>query len=146
LRVDPETGFPEDRWFRQMREKSAKYGEAYQEMQVATMELSVARLIANGQDLSLFGDNLFLDLDLSGENLPAGSQLRIGEARFQVTPFPHDGCSLFRARFGEDALRFTANPKTRGKNLRGIYLKVLEPGILNVEDPVEVLQRGPTAD
>ena len=52
------------------------------------MRADVARLIADGQDLSLFGDNLLVELDLSVENLPAGTRLRIGTALCEVTPLP----------------------------------------------------------
>jgi hypothetical protein len=40
-------------------------------------------LIANRQPLGLFGDSLFLELDLSRENLPTGSRLRIGGATLE---------------------------------------------------------------
>ncbi len=60
--------------------------------QITAIQSSVARVLANGQDLSLFGDNLFLDLDLSEANLPVETQLRVGEATLEVTPEPHDGC------------------------------------------------------
>lgn len=44
------------------------------------MESQVAQLIANGQPLGLFGDQLLAELDLSRENLPVGSQLEVGGA------------------------------------------------------------------
>ncbi|MEY2930246.1 MAG: hypothetical protein RL033_995, partial [Pseudomonadota bacterium] len=60
-------GMPGDRWAAQ-----DKYGPDYQ---LATTRSDVARLIANGQPLELHGDNLFLHLDLSTQNLPPGSRL-----------------------------------------------------------------------
>jgi hypothetical protein len=39
------------------------------------MEVGVADMIANGQPWSLFGDQLYLDLGLSSENLPVGSTI-----------------------------------------------------------------------
>jgi MOSC domain-containing protein YiiM len=59
----------------------------------------VAELIANGQPLVVFGDNLFVELDLSGKNLPTGTRLRVGGALVEVTPKPHNGCRTFNARF-----------------------------------------------
>jgi MOSC domain-containing protein YiiM len=106
------------------------------------MQIGVAELIANGQPLELFGDNLFLDLDLSKDNLPPGAQLRIGGATLVVTPKAHNGCKKFLARFGEDALRFVSDPADRPRNLRGIYLRVIAPGDIQVGDRVEVLARG----
>jgi MOSC domain-containing protein YiiM len=101
----------------------------------------VARLIANGQPLELFGDNLFLELDLTAANLPVGSRLRIGGAIVEVTPKAHNGCRKFQARFGAEALRFVVEASLRPRNLRGIYMRVLEPGVVSVGDPVDVLSR-----
>ena len=98
-------------------------------------------LIANGQPLTLFGDNLLLELDLSSENVPTGSRLRMGSATLEVTPFPHNGCEKFRDRFGPDALRFVSQKSERARNLRGIYLRVTEEGRTTIGDKVEVLSR-----
>jgi MOSC domain-containing protein YiiM len=114
------------------------------EAQVAVMQKDVAELIANGQPLTLFGDNLFLELDVSTENLPTGSRVRVGGATLEVTPKAHNGCQVFRARFGDGALRFTAKVEQRHLNLRGIYMRVVTPGEVGPGDPVEVLHRAPT--
>jgi hypothetical protein len=116
-------------------------GRVDPQMQIAVMQADVARLIANGQPLALFGDQLFVELDLSKRNLPAGTHLRIGDATLQVTPEPHDGCKKFQARFGADALRFVATKDLRDRNLRGIYMQVVEPGDVRPGDTVEVLAR-----
>lgn len=140
--VDPVTGFAYDRWHRSRSEGEEKYKEIYREMQVATMEVRIAELIANGQPLSLFGDNLFLDLDLSKENLPAGSRLSLGESAIaEVTAAPHNGCKKFHARFGADALRFVSSKETRHRNLRGIYLRIVEGGEISLGDAVVVMSR-----
>lgn len=133
--VSPEEGLRGDAWGRQKNPNPAA--------QIAVMQTHVATLIANGQPLTLFGDNLFLDLDLSVSNLPPGSQVRIGNATLEVTPKPHTGCSKFRARFGADALRFTAKPELRHLNLRGIFMRVLQPGEVAIGDRVEVLTLPP---
>ena len=109
--------------------------------QLTIMQRDVADLIANGQPLPLFGDNLFLDLDLSTENLPPGSRVRVGKAILQVTPQPHNGCSKFRGRFGDNALRFVSKKELRHRNLRGIYMRVIEGGEVCPGDRVEVLSR-----
>lgn len=109
--------------------------------QITVMQADVAALIANGQPLELFGDNLFVDLDLSTPNVPPGSRVRIGAVTLEVTPKPHDGCRKFRGRFGGDALRFVAHPDRRHRNLRGIYMRVVEAGEVAVGDVVEVIFR-----
>ena len=131
--LGPDVGVPGDAWGR----KPQRNGD----MQIAVMEKDVAELIANGQPLTLFGDCLVLDLDLSVANLPPGSRLRIGGAALEVTAEPHNGCSKFRARFGDDALRFVSMRELRHRNLRGIYMRVAEGGAVRAGDPVEVLSR-----
>lgn len=137
LRLTQETGVPGDAWIDR--------GQPDLAAQIAVMQVDVAELIANGQPLELFGDNLFLELDLSVENIPPGSRLLIGTATVEVTPKPHNGCRKFRARFGLEAQRFVADPQLRQRNLRGIYMRVLEPGEVSVGDPVEVISRAEAA-
>ncbi len=135
--LTPADGIPGDRW--------ARTGDRETRMQLATISSPVAEMIANGQPWVLFGDNLFVDLDLSDANLPHGSRLRVGLATCEVTSEPHNGCSQFRDRFGADALRFVSRREARDRNLRGIYLRVVERGRVSVGDPVEVLSRGSPA-
>ena len=137
LRLTPEAGVPGDAWIDR--------GQPDPAGQIAVMQADVAALIANGQPLELFGDNLFLQLDLSVENIPPGSRVRVGGATMEVTPKAHNGCRKFRARFGLDALRFAADPQLQHRNLRGIYMRVLEPGEVSVGDLVEVIERAEAA-
>ena len=132
-RLSPEQGLPGDGW----GSKPAPDPTA----QLSIMEVGVAEVVANGQSLALFGDNLFVDLDLSVANLPIGSRLRVGGAVVEVTPMPHDGCHKFNARFGGDALRFVNTKPTRHLNLRGIFWRVIEAGEIEVGSPVQVLSR-----
>ena len=84
----------------------------------------------------LAGDQLYLDLDLSAENLPAGSRLTIGSAVLEVTDLPHTGCAQFSARFGADALRWISTPAGRAMRMRGMYVRVLTGGPVRVGDVV----------
>jgi hypothetical protein len=111
------------------------------EAQLAVMRRDVAELIANGQPLDLFGDNLFVDLDISAGNLPVGTRLRVGEATVEVTAKAHNGCKKFHARFGPDALRFVSAKPTRDQNLRGIYWRVIEAGEIYAGAPIRVVSR-----
>lgn len=132
-RLSGEAGVPGDAWGRNP-DKNAQ-------MQIAVMQVAVAKLVANGQPLTLFGDNLLVEFDLSTANLPVGSRVRIGGAVLEVTPMPHNGCKKFQARFGPDALRFVSMKELRQRNLRGIYLQVVEPGEVAAGDAIEVLSR-----
>lgn len=131
--LTPQSGMPGDAWARQRRPS--------REAQLTVMQANVATLIANGQPLALFGDNLILDLDLSDGNLPPGSRVRTGRAVLEVTTLPHNGCRKFRARFGDAALRFTLKPELRHLNLRGVYMRVVEAGEVGVGDRVQVVSR-----
>ena len=135
VRLEAQAGVPGDAWGRQP--------EPHAERAITVMQVDVAGLIANGQPLTLFGDNLFLSLDLSVDNLPPGSRVRAGGAVLEVTAMPHNGCRKFRARFGADALRFVSAPELRHRNLRGIYLRTLHGGEIARGDPVEVIVRAP---
>jgi MOSC domain-containing protein YiiM len=132
--LSPEGGLAGDGWSRRPpRDPDA---------QLAVMRREVAELIAGGQPLTVFGDNLFVALDLSAANLPVGSRLRVGAAEVLVTPLPHDGCLKFRGRFGLDALRFVQAPATRAQNLRGVYWRVVLAGLAAVGDRIRVISRG----
>ena len=131
--MTPESGMPGDAWGRQRRPSS--------DAQLTVMQANVAELIANGQPFLLFGDNVFLDLDLSAANIPPGTRIRAGSVTLEVTPMPHTGCRKFRERFGDAALRFVSKPELRDLNLRGVYMRVVESGRISVGDPVEVISR-----
>jgi len=131
--LTPDEGVPGDGWARRPPRDP--------EAQLAVMSHAVAMLIANGQPITHFGDNLYVELDLDAANLPVGTRLRVGEAVVVVTPKPHNGCAKFQQRFGADALRFVQAPATRHRNLRGIYWRVEAPGEVSVGARIELLAR-----
>ena len=88
---------------------------------------------------ALAGDQLYVDLDLSPENLPPGTRLEVGTAVVEVTDVPHTGCAKYSARFGPDAIRFVNQPPGRALRLRGMYAKVVEPGAVRPGDAVRKL-------
>ncbi len=133
--VTQDQGLEGDRWSHHHRPNP--------ENQITVMRADVARLVANGQPLTIFGDNLLVELDLSASNLPSGSRLRIGNALLEVTPLPHTGCAKFRQRVGEAALALTADPRFVDDHLRGIHVRVVEPGTVSVGDGIRVVRRGP---
>lgn len=137
--LDRVEGLVGDNW-RTRGSSSTADGSAHPEMQLNLMNTRVIDLVA--QDPArwqLAGDQLFVDLDLSAENLPPGTQLAIGAAVIEVTPVPHNGCKKFVARFGLDAMKFVNSSVGKELHLRGINAKVIQPGTIRVGDMVKKL-------
>ena len=82
----------------------------------------------------LAGDQLYLDMDLSKENLPPGTRLAVGGAIIEVTEPPHTGCKKFAARFGKDAVVFVNTGLGKTQNFRGICAKVIQSGDIKTGD------------
>jgi hypothetical protein len=115
-------------------------GSAHPEMQLNIMNARVIALVAQDKERwPLAGDQLYLDFDLSEENLPAGTRLSLGEAVIEVTPQPHTGCKKFVSRFGLDAMKFVNSSVGRKLHLRGINARVVQPGVIRVGDIVKKL-------
>lgn len=106
---------------------------------VSVMRDDVARLIANGQDPALGGDNLRVDLDLHERSLPVGARLRVGAATCRISNKAHTGCRRFAARFGAPARELPLSPEWAAHRLRGVFFEVLVGGEVRLGDPVEVL-------
>jgi hypothetical protein len=105
------------------------------EMQLNIMNSRAVALVAQEKDRwQLAGDQLFIDIDLSGENLPSGTQFSLGSAIIEVTAVPHTGCKKFVERFGLDAMKFVNSKVGRELNLRGINAKVIQAGVIRVGD------------
>lgn len=105
--------------------------------QLTVMNARATELFAGERERwPLAGDQLYVDLDLSGEHLPPGTQLEVGTAVIEVTAEPHTGCKKFSARFGLEALRFANSPDGRALNLRGINTRVVRPGSIRAGDAI----------
>ena len=122
-------GLAGDTWS-QRTSKRTDDGSPHPDMQLNVINARVSRLLAADDDSvrALAGDQLHVDLDLSGANLPAGTRLRLGSAIIEVTDQPHTGCAKFTERFGLAAHRWVNSPDGRELNLRGINAKVVQAG------------------
>jgi len=108
------------------------------DMQINIMNARAAALVAGDRARwPLAGDQLYVDLDLSEANLPAGTRLAIGSAVLEVTAQAHTGCAKFASRFGVEAMRFVNSPIGRARNLRGINARVVIPGRIRQGDVVQ---------
>jgi len=130
--LDPLKGLIGDNWSTRGSRKTPD-GSAHPEMQINIMNSRVASLVAQEKERwSLAGDQLYIDMDLSKENLPVGTRLAIGSAVLEVSPLPHTGCHKFVARFGEDAMKFVNSEVGKQLCLRGINAKVVQAGVVRL--------------
>lgn len=139
-RLDVVDGLVGDNWLTRGN-RHREDGSADPDAQITVMNIRVAALVAGSPErVPLAGDQLYVDLDLSVDNLPVGTRLEVGSAVLLVTPPPHTGCKKFVARFGEEAMRFVNSREGRAHRWRGMNTRVLEPGVVRVGDPITVLR------
>jgi len=127
-------GLVGDSWKLRSSSRTAD-GSAHPDMQLNVMNARAIALLAQAEERwPLAGDQLYLDLDLSAENLPPGTRLALGGAVIEVTNQPHTGCRKFLARFGLEAAKFVNSSAGRQLNLRGINARVVQPGAIRRGD------------
>lgn len=104
--------------------------------QITVMNARYTELIAGADHAAwaLAGDQLYVDLDISTDNMPAGTRISIGDAIVEIQAEPHTGCVQFRARFGSDALRATNTESGRRLRLRGANASVVQSGTVRTGD------------
>jgi MOSC domain-containing protein YiiM len=108
--------------------------------QLTLMNARLAQLVARRRERwPLAGDQLYVDFDLSIDNVPAGTRLTIGEAVVELTEVPHTGCAKFSGRFGSEALKFVNKSPGRELRLRGANARVITPGTVRQGDHVAKL-------
>jgi hypothetical protein len=137
--LDPTVGLVGDQWLiRGSRHTSD--GSADPATQITLISVRVLRAIEPDPDRwALAGDQLYVDLDLSIDALPAGARLSIGSAVIEISQAPHTGCAKFSARFGSDALRWINSPIGRARRMRGANARVVVGGTIHVGDTIRRL-------
>lgn len=135
-RIDAGDGLVGDNW-KTRGSKKTPDGSANVLAQITVMNSRVIELIAQSEGRwSLAGDQLYIDMDLSDENLPPGTRLEMGTAALEITPVPHTGCGKFAARYGADAVKFVNSEEGKRLRLRGVNARVIQGGIVRVGDVV----------
>jgi MOSC domain-containing protein YiiM len=128
--LDTRLGLVGDRWSSGRGDRAPD-----PEHQLTLMSARAVALIAQAPHRwGLAGDQLYVDLDLSEANLPAGTRLQIGEATIEISAVPHTGCKKFVERFGLDAMLFVNSPVGRSLRLRGANAWIIESGTVRVGD------------
>ena len=138
--LDPVHGLVGDTWRTRGSSRTAD-GSPHPDMQLTIMGSRAAALVAQSAERwALAGDQLFIDMDLSERNLPAGTRLSIGTALIEITAQPHIGCSKFVERFGVDAMTLINSTIGRALNLRGVNARVVQRGTIRVGDAARKLE------
>jgi hypothetical protein len=138
-RLDTIEGLVGDTW-KDRRSSRTADGSPHPDMQLNLINTRLIALIAPDETRWQWaGDQLFLDLDLSKDNLPAGTRLALGAAIIEVTAEPHTGCKKFVERFGVEAMKFVNSDVGRELQLRGINAKVIQAGVIRVGDRAKKL-------
>ena len=113
-------------------------GTPHPDVQVAIINSRILALLAGDKTRwPLAGDNLYVDFDLSHDNLRTGQRLAIGSSLLEITAEPHNGCNKFAERYGKDAVKFVNSPTGKHLRLRGIYAKVVKDGSITVGDRIK---------
>ena len=137
--LDLDEGLVGDTWRARAVARSAD-GVPYLLTQLNIMNARVIALVAGPKERwPLAGDQLFIDIDLSDDNMPAGTRLSLGSAVIEVTEEPHTGCQKFLTRFGVDAVKFVNSHLGRRLHLRGVNARVVRSGVIRVGDAAKKL-------
>ncbi len=129
-------GMVGDNW-KSRGSKHTADGSALLDAQITVMNARIIALVAQNEERwSLAGDQLYVDLDLSQDNLPAGTRLAMGSAVIEVSAVPHTGCRKFSARFGTEAIKFVNSEEGKQFRLRGMNAKVVKAGLIKAGDAV----------
>ncbi|WP_092381739.1 MOSC domain-containing protein [Micromonospora phaseoli] len=139
--LDPEAGLLGDSWSQRPSSRTSDRSP-HPDMQLNVINSRFVELIA-GPDRdawALAGDQLYVDLDLSIDAMPAGTRLAIGDrAVIEVTDQPHTGCAKFAARFGRYAHKIVWTEEGQRLRLRGLNARVLVGATIGVGDTVRQL-------
>lgn len=120
--------------------KTLPDGSPHPDVQLTLMNYRVLEVIeAEEERRALAGDNLCVDFDLSEANLKAGDRLSLGGAILEVTAEPHNGCRKFKERYGADVLKYVNSETGKTHHLRGIYVRVVQDGTVQVGDTIAKL-------
>lgn len=137
--LDTAIGLVGDNWFVRGN-TSTPDGSADPLAQLTLMNTRAAIAVAGDRARwALAGDQLFVDFDISTDNLPAGTRVRVGTAVVEISVKPHNGCAKFTQRFGIDAMRWVNSPDGKQLRLRGVNCRVVEAGVVALGDTVTKL-------
>jgi len=138
-RLDTEQGLVGDDWINRPNKTT---GRPSPYAQVTVMNARAAELISGDPEPAAWaqcGDQLYVDLDISEANMPAGTRIEVGDAVLEVQAEPHTGCVQFREWWGGDALRHINTKEGLALRMRGANTSVVRAGDVRPGDTARVL-------
>ena len=132
--LDTEQGLVGDDWINRPgmgRDGPSPYA------QVTVMNARAAELVSGDPQPETWaqcGDQLYIDLDISEANMPAGTRIAVGEAILEVQAEPHTGCVQFRSWWGPEALRHISTKEGLSLRMRGANTRVVQAGVVRPGD------------
>ena len=134
IEMTVEGGVEGDRWGKRSHRDHGR--------QVSAVNGATLACLAGEAPVHLSGDNLHLTIDISKENLPTGSLIRVDDAVLRVLPTLHDPCDQFERRFGRESYLAANSDELMELRGRGVMLEVVEGGRVAIGGSVEVISRG----
>ncbi len=117
--------------------KSTEDGKPHPDVQICIMNSRCINHIAGSREnWAPAGDNLFVDMDISPDNMPPGTRVSLGSVILEITDTPHNGCAKFVERYGREATVFVNTGEGKRLRLRGIYGRVVQDGAVSVGDVI----------
>lgn len=138
--LDEAAGLVGDNWLARATSRAVAQGRHLDAMVTVMSSRMVDVLADTEHEQVMAGDQLYVDLDLSHDHLPAGTRIAIGDrAVLEVTAKPHAGCKKFLARFGPHAVAFVNSEEGTRLRLRGLNARVVTGGVVRPGDGVRRL-------
>jgi hypothetical protein len=140
LTLTKEHGIPGERWLKHPWLKLAN-GEPDPRIQISLLPTRVMDLVWRDRDSVVHpGDPIVADLDMSDDNTPPGTLIRAGTAILRVSDMPNDGCVKWKARYGQAAMDWIADPALGRLRLRGVLCSIEQDGVVTLTDRLQVLR------
>ena len=138
--IDEAAGLVGDNWLSRATSHAIAEGRHLEAMITVMSSRMIGVLSDDPEVQALAGDQLYVDLDLSHDNLPAGTRIAVGdEVVLEVSAKPHAGCKKFLARFGPEAVAFVNGEVGAPMRLRGLNARVVHSGVVRPGDVVRRL-------
>ena len=135
LQLSCEQGVIGDRWLKEANAGSQYSGD--KRVQVCILPKRILELVwraDDGEDAIYPGDTIIVDMDLSHENMPIGSQFKIGKAVLEVSDIYNGGCKKWIARYGATSTHWFNRTDNRTKRLRGMLCQIVSDGVIKKGD------------